>query len=48
MCVALMVGLPALTWIRFAAWLAVGLAIYVLYGARRSRLRAMEGEGPST
>jgi len=35
----LMLGLPSDTWIRFAAWLLVGLAIYLGYGARHSRLR---------
>ncbi len=39
MCVFLMSGLPALTWIRFVLWLAVGLGIYFMYGARKSRLR---------
>jgi APA family basic amino acid/polyamine antiporter len=39
MCLALMVGLPALTWIRFVLWLAAGLVIYFLYGVRKSRLR---------
>ena len=38
MCVVLMAGLPLLTWIRFALWLAVGLVLYFVYGARRSRL----------
>jgi APA family basic amino acid/polyamine antiporter len=38
-CVWLMGGLPATNWWRFAIWLAVGLAIYFWYGARRSRLR---------
>ncbi len=33
-----MAGLPGQTWVRFAAWLVVGLAIYVAYGYRRSRL----------
>jgi len=37
MCVFLMAGLPALTWIRFVLWLLVGLALYFVYGARRSR-----------
>ena len=36
----LMLGLPGDTWIRFAVWLVIGLAIYAAYGARRSRLRA--------
>ena len=39
MCVTLMCGLPALTWIRFILWLVAGLVIYFLYGARKSRLR---------
>jgi basic amino acid/polyamine antiporter, APA family len=34
----LMFGLPVDTWIRFAVWLAIGLAIYFSYGSRRSRL----------
>jgi APA family basic amino acid/polyamine antiporter len=38
MCIVLMAGLPVVTWIRFILWLAVGLAIYFLYGKRRSRL----------
>jgi APA family basic amino acid/polyamine antiporter len=40
LCVWLMADLPAATWVRFAAWLAVGLLIYALYGYRHSRLRA--------
>jgi APA family basic amino acid/polyamine antiporter len=35
-CVLLMSGLPILTWLRFFAWLAIGLAIYVLYSRHRS------------
>jgi APA family basic amino acid/polyamine antiporter len=38
MCIFLMSGLPALTWIRFVLWLAAGLVIYFLYGIRKSRL----------
>ncbi|NWG12980.1 MAG: amino acid permease [Acidobacteria bacterium] len=38
MCIVLMAGLPLLTWLRFFGWLAVGMAIYFLYGIRRSRL----------
>jgi APA family basic amino acid/polyamine antiporter len=37
-CVGLIAGLPSANWWRFAVWLAVGLVIYVLYGAKRSRL----------
>jgi APA family basic amino acid/polyamine antiporter len=35
----LMFGLPADTWIRLVVWLAIGLAIYLAYGTRHSRLR---------
>lgn len=34
----LMLNLPALTWVRFAVWLVVGLIIYLAYGHRASRL----------
>jgi basic amino acid/polyamine antiporter, APA family len=37
-CVYLMRGLPAITWWRFIGWLALGLFIYAVYGARHSRL----------
>jgi APA family basic amino acid/polyamine antiporter len=35
-CVVLMSGLEVITWIRFFAWLAVGLVIYFLYSRHRS------------
>jgi APA family basic amino acid/polyamine antiporter len=37
-CVYVMMGLPAKAWERFGIWLALGLAIYFLYGATRSKL----------
>jgi APA family basic amino acid/polyamine antiporter len=39
MCGYLMLQLPVVTWIRFVVWLAVGLTVYFLYGAKHSRLR---------
>ncbi len=39
MCVALMLSLPILTWIRFFIWLALGVLIYLLYGKKHSRLQ---------
>jgi APA family basic amino acid/polyamine antiporter len=39
MCTYLMVALPAVTWIRFAIWLAIGLVFYAAYGYRNSKLR---------
>jgi APA family basic amino acid/polyamine antiporter len=46
--IALMVSLPADTWIRLAAWLVIGLAIFFAYArphtlARMAELRAGEG-----
>jgi len=38
-CLGLMLGLPLLTWVRFAAWLLIGLAFYWLYGRKHSVLR---------
>ncbi len=35
-CILLMSGLPILTWLRFFAWLAIGLTIYFLYSRHRS------------
>jgi APA family basic amino acid/polyamine antiporter len=39
LCVALMLSLPVLTWIRFVGWLIIGLVIYFLYGFGHSRLQ---------
>jgi basic amino acid/polyamine antiporter, APA family len=38
-CVVTMAGLPAQAWTRFLWWLAIGIAIYVVYGYRNSVLR---------
>ena len=46
-CVGLMAGLPAVTWVRFGLWLAVGAALYVVYGARHARLRASSPVAPA-
>jgi basic amino acid/polyamine antiporter, APA family len=46
-CGYLMFALPRLTWFRFFGWMAVGLILYFLYGARRSRLgRALSPRAP--
>jgi APA family basic amino acid/polyamine antiporter len=41
-----MTRLEGATWWRFALWMAIGLAIYFLYGMRNSRLRRGEVENP--
>jgi APA family basic amino acid/polyamine antiporter len=38
-CIYVMFGLPVHAWERFGIWLVIGLAIYVGYGFRHSRLR---------
>jgi APA family basic amino acid/polyamine antiporter len=41
-CLYLMYGLPGITWLRLLIWLAIGLAIYFLYGgAAAARARAL-------
>jgi APA family basic amino acid/polyamine antiporter len=39
-CVYTMRGLPTHAWERFGIWLAIGLALYFVYGYRHSRLRS--------
>ena len=41
-----MVGLPRETWVRFAVWLVLRLALYFLYGIRHSRLRRAAAPPP--
>jgi len=38
-CSYLMITLPWVTWVRFFAWLGMGLVLYFAYGVRHSRLR---------
>ena len=38
-CIFIMQGLPATAWERFGWWLRIGLALYVCYGVRHSKLR---------
>ena len=38
-CVYVMWGLPGRTWVRFAIWTAIGVALYFAYGYRHSALR---------
>lgn len=39
MCIFVMLGLPAHSWTRFGVWLALGIAIYAVYGYRNSTQR---------
>jgi APA family basic amino acid/polyamine antiporter len=38
-CLALMAGLPLVTWARLIVWLAIGLVVYFVYGRTHSQLR---------
>jgi APA family basic amino acid/polyamine antiporter len=43
-CGYLMIKLPAVTWVRFGVWLAIGAVLYFSYGYRHSRLRRAGGQ----
>jgi basic amino acid/polyamine antiporter, APA family len=44
-CLAQMAGLPGSAWERLVIWLAIGLAIYFLYGRRRAAAERADREG---
>ncbi|SEG98235.1 amino acid/polyamine/organocation transporter, APC superfamily (TC 2.A.3) [Saccharopolyspora kobensis] len=44
LCVYLIFGLDVVTWVTFAIWTAIGLAVYFGYGRRKSKLN---GSGPA-
>ena len=44
-CLYLMANLAVETWLRFAVWMVLGLAVYLLYGRRNARL-AQPDAGP--
>lgn len=46
-CVWLMLNLTALTWIRFLVWMAIGVALYFVYGRRHSILGRREASQAS-
>ena len=43
-CVAMMAFLPGDTWLRLLVWLALGLAIYFLYGKKHSKLNRRDSK----
>ena len=45
-CLGLMAFLPWVTWIRFAVWSIVGVAVYLWYGKRHSRLATEAAPAP--
>ncbi|TIC88177.1 amino acid permease [Nocardioides sp. GY 10113] len=45
LCSYLMLNLTGGTWLRFLAWMALGLVVYLLYGRQHSRLARAERSG---
>jgi basic amino acid/polyamine antiporter, APA family len=43
----LMCGLPLDTWMRLGVWLVIGLAVYLLYGMRRSHVQVRAAKSPA-
>jgi APA family basic amino acid/polyamine antiporter len=43
--VLLMLGLPLDTWVRFGAWLMIGLGVYAFYGVRHSHAQLAAARG---
>nr|WP_320055063.1 amino acid permease [Neolewinella marina] len=41
-CLGLMLSLPWVTWVRFLAWMGLGVVVYFLYGVRHSNLKRPE------
>jgi APA family basic amino acid/polyamine antiporter len=39
-CFILMLSLPIITWLRFIIWMAVGIAIYFMYGYKHAQMQA--------
>lgn len=47
-CLVMMFSLPLDTWIRLIAWLAIGFAVYFLYGRKNSLLRRSQNSSDQT